>query len=91
MSRIMMVSVLCLSLGACATARDERMAQGAVIGGTGGAIIGGVTSGSAGGAIVGGVAGAAIGAVGADLTRPRHGKKHCYYSDTQQREICSYR
>ncbi len=91
MNRFMILSALCLSLGACETARDQRMAQGAMIGGTGGAIIGGVTTGSAQGAVVGGVAGAAIGAVGADLTRPRQGKKRCYYSDTQQREICNYR
>ncbi len=91
MNRMIVTSILCLSLCACATARDERMAQGAMIGGAGGAIIGGVTTGSAGGAVVGGVAGAAIGAVGADMTRPRNGKKHCYYSDTKQREVCSYR
>jgi len=90
MNRLITLSVLCLYLGACATARDERMAQGAMIGGTGGAIIGGVTTGSAEGAVVGGVAGAAIGAVGADLTRPRHSKKHCYYSNAQQREVCGY-
>ena len=91
MNRLMMISALCLSLGACATARDERMANGAMIGGAGGAIIGGVASGSTEGAIVGGVAGAAIGAVGADITRPRHGQKYCYYSDTQQQEVCRYR
>jgi uncharacterized membrane protein len=91
MNRFTLISIICLSLGACATARDDRMAQGAMIGGTGGAIIGGVASGNVGGAVVGGVTGAAIGAVGADMTRPRHGNKHCYFSEAQQREICNYR
>jgi len=92
MTRIFLISGLCLSLAACATARDQRMAQGAMIGGAGGAIIGGVTTGTTGGAVVGGVAGAAIGAAGADMTRPRyHKQKRCSYNDEQQREVCTYR
>jgi uncharacterized membrane protein len=92
MNKVFLTAVVCLSLGACATARDERMAQGAMIGGAGGAIIGGVASGNVGGALVGGVAGAAVGAVGADMTRPRHyHSKQCHYSDVELREICTYR
>ena len=92
MTRLLLISGLCLSLAACATARDQRMAQGAMIGGAGGAIIGGVASGSTGGAVVGGVAGAAIGAAGADMTRPRyHKQQRCSYDDVQQRDVCTYR
>ena len=92
MNRILIVGGLCLGLAACATARDERMAQGAMIGGAGGAIIGGVSTGTAGGALVGGAAGAAIGAVGADLTRPRRDyKKRCHYSEDLQKDVCTYR
>ena len=77
MKKIISVSILALMLGACANARDTRMADGALIGGTGGALIGGVASGNAGGAIIGGVAGAALGAVVADATRPhRHHWRH---------------
>ncbi len=92
MKRILLISGLCLSLAACATARDQRMAQGAMIGGAGGAIVGGVTTGTTGGAVVGGVAGAAIGAAGADMTRPRyHKQQRCYFDEDQQREVCTYR
>jgi len=68
MKKVVIVSVLCLFLGACESAREERMGQGALIGGAGGAIIGGVASGTPQGAIIGGVAGAAVGAVAADKT-----------------------
>ena len=84
---IIIVTALSLCLGACASARDERMGQGALIGGTGGAIIGGVASGTAGGAIIGGVAGAAVGAVAADMTRTRRHSR-CYYSEYYQRRVC---
>lgn len=91
--RIALLSTLgvALTLGACANPRDQRMLDGAVIGGAGGAIIGGVASGTAGGAVVGGVAGAAAGAVIADATRPRHHAKSCYWSDTLDRRVCRYR
>jgi hypothetical protein len=91
MFKIIVASIIGLNLAGCATARDERMAQGAMLGGAGGAIIGGVSSGNAGGALVGGVAGAAVGAIGADMTRPRGTSKRCYFSETQQREICRSR
>jgi hypothetical protein len=90
MKNILIVVVLGISLGACANARDERMGQGALIGGAGGAIIGGVASGMPGGALVGGVAGAAVGALAADVTRPRRAHR-CYYSEYYQRRICRSR
>lgn len=82
---------LILTLGACANARDTRMAEGAGIGGVGGALIGGAASNSVGGAVVGGVAGAAVGAVVADATRPRHAARSCHYSNTLNRRVCRYR
>ena len=92
--RVALLSTLAvaLTLGACANPRDQRMLDGALIGGTGGAVIGGVASGTAGGAVVGGVAGAAAGAVIADATRPRHYHgKTCFWSDTRQRRVWRYR
>jgi len=91
--RLALVSVLgvALTLGACANPRDQRMVDGALIGGTGGAIVGGVASGTAGGAVVGGVAGAAAGAVIADATRPRHHGKTCWWDDARERRVCRYR
>jgi hypothetical protein len=91
MKKLILISALALTLGACANARDTRMAQGAAIGSAGGAIIGGVTSGTVGGAVVGGVAGAAVGAVVADVTRPRYAGQRCYYSHTYGRRVCRYR
>lgn len=90
MKQFLIVTVLGLSLAACASARDERMGQGALIGGAGGALVGGVASGTPGGAIVGGVAGAAVGAVAADMTRPRRHNR-CYYSEYYQRRVCRSR
>ena len=90
MKIILTLAVLGLGLAACASARDERMGQGALIGGAGGALIGGVASGTAQGAVIGGVAGAAVGAVAADLTRPRH-RTRCYYSEYYQRRVCRTR
>jgi hypothetical protein len=80
-----------LSLSACANPRDQRMLDGALIGGAGGAAIGAVASGTAGGAVVGGVAGAAAGAVIADATRPRHAGRSCHWSETLERRVCRYR
>lgn len=82
---------LALALGACTNARDTRMAQGALIGGAGGATVGAIASGSAGGAVVGGVAGAAAGAVIADATRPQTRPTNCYWSSSLNRQVCSYR
>lgn len=80
-----------MALSACANPRDQRMLDGALIGGAGGAVVGGVATGTAGGAAVGGVAGAAVGAAVADATRPRHAGKTCYWSDTLERRVCRYR
>lgn len=91
MKKFILLSILALSLGACANARDTRMADGALIGGAGGAIIGGVASNSVGGAVVGGVAGAAVGAVVADATRPRHAARSCHYNEDLGRRVCRYR
>ena len=90
MKKVVIVSVLCLFLGACESAREERMGQGALIGGAGGAIIGGVASGTPQGAIIGGVAGAAVGALAADMTRSSR-RSHCYYSEYYQRRVCRNR
>jgi hypothetical protein len=88
---LIILSIAALALGGCANARDTRMAEGAGIGGLGGAVIGGVASNSVGGAVVGGVAGAAVGAVVADATRPRNRSRHCYYSASLDRRVCRYR
>ncbi|MER2606812.1 MAG: glycine zipper domain-containing protein [Siculibacillus sp.] len=93
-TRIITLAVLglvALGLGACANARDTRMAEGAGIGGVGGAVIGGVASNSVGGALVGGVVGATAGALVADATRPRRGERYCYYSNTAGHRVCRYR
>lgn len=90
MKPVLAILALALALSACTTARDTRMAQGAIIGGTGGAIIGGVASSSPAGAIIGGVAGAAAGAVIADSTRPADGRS-CYWDARLGREVCRYR
>ena len=91
MKTFIILAALALALGGCANARDTRMAEGAGIGGVGGAIIGGVASNSVGGAVVGGVAGAAVGAVVADATRPHHARQHCYYSENLGHRVCRYR
>ncbi len=91
MKTFIILACVALALGGCANARDTRMAEGAGIGGVGGAIIGGVASNSVGGALVGGVAGAAVGAVVADATRPHHASKHCWYSEGLGRRVCRYR
>lgn len=90
MKHFIAIAVLALTLGACSNPRDQRMLDGALIGGAGGAVIGGVASGTTGGAVVGGVAGAAAGAVIADATRPRHGR-YCYWSSRLDRRVCRYR
>ncbi len=87
MRTFIVLAVAALALGGCANARDTRMAEGAGLGGVGGAIIGGAASNSVGG----GVAGAAVGAVVADATRPRRGSRYCYYSNTLERRVCRYR
>jgi hypothetical protein len=92
MKHLIAISLLALTLTACANARDTRMAHGAVIGGAGGALVGGIASGTAGGAVVGGVIGAAGGALIADATRPRYySRVRCYYSEYHGRRICRRR
>ena len=80
-TRIITLAVLglvALGLGACANARDTRMAEGAGIGGVGGALVCGVV-------------GATAGALVADATRPRRGERYCYYSNTAGHRVCRYR
>lgn len=60
MKKIIAISAVALSLAAC-TAREERAAGGALIGGATGAAIGGLATGRAGGAVAGGLIGAAAG------------------------------
>jgi hypothetical protein len=91
MKALIILSVVALALAGCANARDTRMAQGAGIGGVGGAIVGGAVSNNVGGALIGGVAGAAVGAVVADQTRPRHASRSCHYNAELDRRVCRYR
>jgi osmotically inducible lipoprotein OsmB len=64
------IAALALTLGAC-SAREERVAGGALLGGAAGGLIGGALTGRGGGALAGAVIGAAGGAIVADSTRPR--------------------
>jgi len=75
MQKIFVVAALALTLAGCETARQDRVAGGALIGGGTGALIGGLASNTVGGAVAGGVIGAAAGAIIADATRPGY----CYY------------
>jgi len=70
MRKLLVVVAAAIALAGCQTARQERAATGALIGGGTGAVIGGVASNSVGGALAGGVIGAAAGAIIADSTRP---------------------
>ena len=67
-------AVAAMTLAGCQTARQDRAATGALIGGGTGALIGGLASNSVGGALAGGAIGAVTGAVIADATRPGY----CY-------------
>jgi hypothetical protein len=91
MKAILILSVIALSLGACANPRDNRLGEGAVIGGAGGAIVGGAVTNSPGGAIVGGVIGAAAGTLAADATRPHQHERVCHYDPDLDRRVCHYR
>jgi hypothetical protein len=71
---VAMVAVLGLALAGCETARQDRVAGGALIGAGTGALIGGLAGRSTGAAVAGGVIGAAAGAIIADQTTGR-----CYY------------
>ncbi len=74
MKKILILTVMALTLAGCQTDRQDRQLGGALIGGGGGALIGGLATHSAGGAVAGGLIGAAAGAIIADATRPGH----CY-------------
>jgi len=79
MRKLLLVSAAALALAGCQTAQD-RTVGGALIGGTGGALVGAAATGTAGGALVGGlvggVAGAAIGNATAEpcYIRNRYGE-----------------
>ena len=64
------IAIVALSLGAC-TAREERVAGGALIGAAAGGLIGAAVTGRAGGALAGAAIGGAGGAIVADATRPQ--------------------
>ena len=77
MRHTLAVIALALLLAGCAGSSrvDDRIAAGALIGGSSGALIGGLAGGTAGAAVAGGLIGAAAGAIIADATRPGW----CYY------------
>lgn len=75
MRKVFIVAAMALTLAGCETARQDRVAGGALIGGGSGALIGGLATRSAGGAVAGGLIGAAAGAIIADSTRTGR----CYY------------
>jgi len=77
LKKVLVVSVMALALAGCETARQDRVAGGALIGGGTGALVGGLASGTAGGAVAGGLIGAAAGGIIADATRPGY----CYWRD----------
>jgi len=79
--KLAVVALMALALAGCQTARQDRAAGGALIGGGAGALIGGLAGGSAGAAVAGGIIGAATGAIIADATRPGY----CYYHDRYRR------
>jgi osmotically inducible lipoprotein OsmB len=88
MKKILMISTVALSLGACATEQGNRAATGAVLGGAAGAVIGGAATGRGSGALAGAAIGAAGGAVVGAATTPRRGRD-CYY-DAYGRRVCDY-
>jgi hypothetical protein len=89
MKRLLVASVLALSVSGCA-GFDNREANGALLGGAGGAVVGGVASHSVGGVLIGGAIGAATGVLLADLTRPHYDHRHCYYSHAAGHVVCRY-
>ncbi|PSC05177.1 hypothetical protein SLNSH_10205 [Alsobacter soli] len=88
MKKILMISAVALSLGACATEEGNRAVTGAALGGAAGAVIGGAATGRAGGALAGAAIGAAGGAVVGAATTPRRAAD-CYY-DAYGRRVCDY-
>jgi len=89
MNKLLLVSVVALSLGGCSL--SDRETNGALLGGGAGAVVGGVVSHSVGGALVGGAVGAVAGVAVADLTRPHYyGHRHCWWSRSAGRTVCRY-
>jgi len=84
MNKLLLVSVIALSVGGCAMSQREN--NGALIGGATAAVVGGVATHSWGGAAVGGVAGAVVGATIADATAPH---RHCWY-DSYGNRVCRH-
>lgn len=85
MKKLMVIAALALTLAGCQTARQDRIAGGALIGAGSGALIGGLAGRSTGAAVAGGIIGAAAGAIIADATRPgycyrvnRYGKRRYF-------------
>jgi hypothetical protein len=89
MNKLLLVSVVALSVGGCA-GMSQRETNGALLGGGAGAVVGGVASHSVGGALVGGAVGAVAGVAIADLTRPRYGRRHCWYSRSAGQTLCRH-
>jgi hypothetical protein len=81
MLAVAIVFALGLGLAGCETARQDRVAGGALIGAGTGARIGGLAGRSTGAAVAGGLIGAAAGAIIADETRPGR----CYWRDRNGR------
>ena len=75
MNKILLVSVVALSLGGC---MSQRESNGALIGGASGAVIGGVATHSWGGAAI------------ANLTGPHYAHRHCWWSRSAGRTVCRY-
>jgi hypothetical protein len=82
MNKLLLVSVVALSVAGCAM--SERETNGALIGGATGAVVGGVATHSWGGAAVGGVVGGVVGATIANATAPH---RNCWYNSYGHR-VC---
>ena len=76
MNKLLLVSIVALSVGGCAMSQNES--NGALIGGATGAVVGGVATHSWGGAAIGGAIGAVAGAAIANATAPH---RHCWHND----------
>ena len=84
MNKLLLVGVVALSVGGCSM--SQRETNGALIGGTTGAVVGGVATHSWGGAVVGGVVGGVVGATIADATAPH---RNCWYNSYGHR-VCRH-
>lgn len=88
MNKLLVVSVVALSVGGCGL--SDRETNGALLGGGAGAVVGGIASHSVGGALVGGAVGAVAGVAIAGLTRPHYAHRHCWWSQSAGRTVCRY-